>query len=120
MRWGGALLWVVVGSASGCQRCEELEARFCKDLEEDCAIWKEIGGPDQALPPERENRACGQLAESDVSYQGRLIGAKALVLAEKSDRAMRRGDRAEAERLDAAYEKLKRQALELNRAPQPR
>ncbi len=43
--WKKLLLTALVcGYAMGCNVCEDLDARVCKDLgKEDCALWKENG-----------------------------------------------------------------------------
>jgi hypothetical protein len=88
----------------GCNQCEKLTEQICTELGEDCALWKELGGPDQAVPGGRGvNRACGTILDTDAAYQGVLSSARGMVYAEQLKRAIEKKDQAA---IDAAKKKL--------------
>jgi hypothetical protein len=86
-RFFSALL--AIAFLSGCNNCEKMTEAICKDLgPEDCATWKAIGGPDQAVPGGRKvNRACGTIMDNELAYKGLVKGARGMVLAEQMKKA---------------------------------
>lgn len=92
--------------SAGCNNCEKLTEKICSDLgADDCAVWKEIDGPAKVVPQGRKpNRACGNILETELAYDGLLNGAKGTVVGEKLKRAVKAGDKAEIERLKGESE----------------
>jgi hypothetical protein len=106
---------------AGCNNCEKLTEKVCAELGSDCALWKEIGGPDQITPQGRKvNNACGMILDNELAYEGLVNSARGTVLTERLKRAIAKKDQAEVakvkaeldankKRIEAGLEKLKKQ-----------
>ena len=94
--------------ASGCNNCEKLTERLCQDLgPEDCASWREAGGPDRLIPSGRGvNKACGMIMDIDASYQGGLQGARAVAVGQQLKKARAANDDAKVAELTAKQAKI--------------
>lgn len=112
--WAAPAVLAAVGlMSSGCNNCEKLTEKVCSDLGEDCALWKELEGPDKAIPGGRRvNRACGERMEG-LPYDSILSSAKGLVVGEKIKRAAKAGDKAELERLNKEMDEVKKKTDEI-------
>ena len=65
---GSCVGLVLVLTLVGCNNCEELTAKVCDELGDDCALWKEIGGPDDIMPKGRKpNKACGTTMDNELA-----------------------------------------------------
>ena len=105
----------------GCNNCEKLTEKVCSELGDDCALWKEIGGPEQITPQGRKvNRACGEVLDNELALEGLIASARGTVLTERLKRAIASKNQAEVEkvqkelaenkkRIDAGLEKIKQQ-----------
>jgi len=98
-------LGFIVAAVAGCNNCEKLTERVCADLGDDCALWREIGGPDQITPQGRKvDSACATINATEAAYKGMLSSARGMVLAERLTRAAEKGDKAEMEKVKALLE----------------
>lgn len=88
----------------GCNQCEKMTTQICAELGEDCELWKEIGGPAEAVPGGRGvNRACGNIMDNELAWEGTLNSHRGRVYAEQLKRAVAAKDQAG---IDAAKKKL--------------
>jgi hypothetical protein len=94
--------------ASGCNNCEKLTDRLCKDLgPEDCASWREAGGPDSVIPRgSGVNKTCGMIMDIDASYQGFLQGARGTAVGRQLQKASAANDDAKIAELTAKQAKI--------------
>lgn len=98
---------------TACNNCERLVEKVCSDLGEDCALWREIGGPDAIIPGGRKvESACGQMASNEAAYEGIVNSARGLVLAERLTRAAEKGDKAEMEKVKGLLDENKKRIEE--------
>lgn len=110
---------VVVGVTAlviaGCNQCERLVETMCKDLgAEDCATWKEIGGPEKVVPGGRKpGNACSAISSNEKAYKGMLLGARGTVIAHRYSEAVRADDKATAAKLKAALDENTKATLDL-------
>jgi hypothetical protein len=92
---------------AGCNNCEKLTESLCKDLGDDCASWKEAGGPDMVIPGGRAvNKACGMMMDNDAAYQGALQGARATAIANDLKKAIAAKDQAKVAALTERQKKV--------------
>ncbi|MBM4360793.1 MAG: hypothetical protein FJ096_22020 [Deltaproteobacteria bacterium] len=104
MRKPIAFAIVVALATAGCNHCEKLTEKICGELGSDCALWQEVGGPDQVIPGGRKvNKACGSIIDNELAYKGLVLSAKGVVYAEQLKRATEKGDKAG---IEAAKQKL--------------
>lgn len=80
---------VAVGLLVGCNNCEKLTDAVCKELgAEDCATWKAAGGPENVIPGgKRSNKACGLIADNEVSIKGLIKSARMVAVVEQIKQA---------------------------------
>lgn len=98
---------------AGCNNCEELTEKVCNELGDDCALWKEIGGPEDIRPQGRRvDKACGAIMDNELALEGTINGARGKTLAERLQRALKKGDQAEVDEVKAALEKNKKRIEE--------
>jgi hypothetical protein len=91
-------------TALGCNQCEKMTNQICVELGDDCELWKEIGGPEEAVPGGRGvNRACGNIMDNELAWEGTLNSHRGRVYAEQLKRAVAKKDQAG---IDAAKKKL--------------
>jgi hypothetical protein len=104
----GALLVLAFGLVAGCNRCEKLTESLCRDLgPEDCGTWKALGGPEKVLPGGRGvNQACGMMLSNEDGYQGLLLGAQGLVVADQLQNASAAKDAAKVKELSEKPERI--------------
>jgi len=114
-----AALLALLSLLAGCNNCEKLTERVCSELGDDCALWKEIGGPDDIIPGgAKVNRACGEYLDDELTLDSVINTARGKVLIERLNRAVKTGDKAEADevkgeldenrkRIEAGIEKVK-------------
>jgi hypothetical protein len=104
----GTLLGLVLG-LGGCNNCEKLTEKVCAELGKDCELWKEIGGPDQITPQGRKvNRACGDVLDNELAFEGIVNSARGSVLLERLQRATAKKDQAEIDKVKAELEENKK------------
>jgi hypothetical protein len=104
----GTLLGVLLG-LGGCNDCEKLTEKVCAELGKDCELWKEIGGPDQITPRGRKvNRACGDVLDNELAFEGLVTSARGTVLVERLQRATAKKDQAEIDKVKAEIEENKK------------
>ena len=102
--------YIVIGIASlmiaGCNQCEKLTETICNDLgPEDCAVWKEVGGPENVIPEGRKSgRVCGQMASNERAYKGLVLGARSTVLTHRLTEASKTNDKAAIAKAKAALD----------------
>lgn len=116
-RWVSETSWVslaVVGALlAGCNQCEKLTEKVCAELGNDCALWKELGGPDQITPQGRKvNRACGEILDNELALEGLVTSARGTVLVERLKRATAKKDQAEIDKVKAELEANKKRVQE--------
>jgi len=108
---------VVVGAlmVAGCHQCERLAETMCKDLgAEDCATWKELGGPEKVVPMGRNpGRTCGALAGDEKAYKATLLGARGTVIAYRFSEATKANDKVAAAKFKAALDENTKASLAL-------
>src|SRR5688572_8911211 len=111
---GYATAMVLLCGLAACNNCEKLVDKVCGDLgADDCAIWKELDGPENvASEGRRQNDRCGDVLEG-VAYDSAVLAAQSLVVGEKVKRASKAGDTAALEKLKAEQEKLKKDSEEI-------
>ena len=104
----GPALILALGFAAGCNNCEKLTESICNDLgEADCATWKSLGGPDKVVPGGRGvDRACSMMRSNKDSYNGLLLGARSLVVADQLQKAVAAKDQAKIDELNAKQKEL--------------
>ncbi len=108
-----ALSVLTLLTLAACNHCEKLTERICTELGEDCALWKEIGGPDKVTPQGRKvENACAQIASNELAYEGLVTSARGLVLAERLTRAAKNNDKEEMAKVQALLEENKRRMEE--------
>ena len=91
----------------GCNNCEKLTESLCKDLGEDCASWKQAGGPEKVIPAGRGvNRACGSMLDTEAAYQGLLQGARGMAVADQLNKAIAAKDQAKIAELTEKQKKI--------------
>ncbi|MDP3238064.1 MAG: hypothetical protein Q8N26_35055 [Myxococcales bacterium] len=101
---------VIITGLWGCKTCEKLEEQLCADLgAADCALWKQAGGPASMVPAGRgAGRACGNVLNSDLGYQGMLTGARGTAIAEALKAAYESKDKDAIERTKGRLEEHKK------------
>src|SRR6187431_192679 len=105
---GLGLVSVLSLLVAGCHNCEKLAERMCTDLgPEDCAAWREAGGPEAFIPHgSRPNKTCGMIMDIDASYQGLLNGAAKAAVGIQLRKAQAAKDEAKIIQLTAKQAKL--------------
>jgi hypothetical protein len=102
----GAVGLLGIVFVAGCNNCEKLAEAICKDLGDDCAEWKALGGPDTVTPGGRNsNKACGLQLDNEISVKSFVIAGRGRVLGARLEKAEASGDKAKAEAIRAAIEK---------------
>lgn len=75
----------LLGSAGCGASCEALEARICKDLGEDCEIWKsQMGGIEPYASGRRAGKACANMM--GAPYSNLIGGIKSGISAIKQNK----------------------------------
>ena len=109
---------IVIGATalmiSGCNNCERLSESVCKDLgPEDCATWKELGGPESVTPGGRKpNKACGEMASNEQVYKGLVLKSRSTVLAHRLTEAAKTNDKEAIAKAKAALDENTKAILE--------
>lgn len=103
---GCVFIGAVALMIAGCNQCEKLGESICKDLgPEDCATWKELGGPESVIPGgRRPGQACGQLASNERAYEATVLGARGTVLAHRLGEATKTNDKEAIAKAKAAID----------------
>jgi len=103
---GYTLIFTISLMTYGCNQCEKLTETVCKDLgPEDCATWKEVGGPERVIPEGRKSgKVCGQMASNEQAYKGLVLGARSTVLTHRLTEAAKTNDKEAIAKAKAALD----------------
>ena len=112
---GGVVIGVAALMTAGCNQCERLVETMCKDLgAEDCATWKQIGGPENVIPGgRRPGNACGAMASNEKAYKALLLSARGTVLAHRLTEASKANDKEAVAKLKAALDENAKASMDL-------